>query len=177
MSEMPGQERPPHHVLLCAAVVVTGAASAVILPPALVGAALLFVLLRVCWLDDNIKSDLMGATEVPPDYHRAAAEVPRLKGPEGLHEDPALVATAMRGQIQAWTAAALGALSVMTLAHSGWPITPAILTAMALITLGYWQADRLVKTIVHIEHGRPLPPRMLASTRAWAHSSRLRGDE
>jgi hypothetical protein len=164
------------YVLLGAAVVLTGAMAAVVLPPPLVGVALLLVLLRVCWLDENIKADLIGAEKVPADYRRAAAEAPRLS-PEPLPEDPALVATAMRGQIQAWSAAALGTLSVLVLTESGWPLGFALLGGMALVALGYWQADRLVTTILHLDRGEPLPPRALA--RAWgpAHSWRVGDDD
>lgn len=174
MSDHP---RPAIYILLGCAVVVTGAAFAVTLPPALTGVALLMVLLRVCWLDDNIKSDLLGATEMPPDYLRAAARAPRLPGAEPLPDDPALMATAMRGQSQAWTAAGLGAASALVLAHSGWSTAPALLAATALIALAFRQADRLVTTMVHLDHGRPLPPHDLARARRWAHSWRMGKDD
>jgi hypothetical protein len=176
MSDLPAPQRPIAYVLLGAAVVMTGALTAVMLPPALVGVGLVLAVLRICWLDENIKADLLGAEELPPEYKRTAADPTRL-ALEPIPEDPALLATGMRGQIQAWAAACLGALAVLVLIHSGWPTTPAVLGAMGLIALGYWQADRLVVTIQHLDRGQALPARHLVSPRAWAHSWRVGPDE
>jgi hypothetical protein len=165
------------YVLIGGAVVFTGALSAAILPPALTGVTLLFLLLRICWLDENIKADLLDADVVPDDYRRAVREAPRLRPHEPLPDDPALLATGLRGQIQALNAAGLGALSGLVLLHAGWSTTPAMLTAMALVTLAYWQADRLITTILHLDRGEPLPPGAISRSLGWAHSWRVGGDE
>ena len=170
-------ERPLSYILIAGGVVFTGASAAAMLPPSLTGVGLLLVLLRVCWLDDNIKSDLIGATDLPVDYRRAAMEAPRLRPAEPLPDDPALIATGMRGQIQAWSAAALGALAVLVLTRSGWSATPALLGSMMLLSLSYWQADRLILTMLHLDQGLSLPPRALTRARAWAHSARVEPDE
>ena len=105
-------------VLTGAALVAVGSAFAFLAPPSVTAVALLLALLRVCWLEDNIKSDLLGREDLPPNHVNAArrrrAALRALTGRAGARmRGAALVATAMRGQVQALSAAALAALAVI----------------------------------------------------------------
>lgn len=165
-------------ILTGAALVATGAAFAFLLPGPVIAAALLLMLLRICWLEDNIKSDLIGRRDLPPNHsnahrrRRAAMRV--LTGRDGAAVRGApLVATAMRGQVQALGAVGLAALAV-TVARAAEPGGAA---AAMLFAFMLWaalrRADALVRTLSHLDAGRALPPGALAGSPGWAHSYRV----
>jgi hypothetical protein len=170
--------RPLGHVLLGVGLFGMGAAIALVLPPALTGVALIVALLRICWLEDNIKSDLLDAVETPANHRQPRAERNAFLGADApAAEDPALLATALRGQIQALSTLAYGAVGILLSVHTGWVPGVALAALLAAIWLGFRRADRLVLTIVHLEHGRPLPPNALSRPYSWAHSWRMDGGE
>ncbi|MEM7489090.1 MAG: hypothetical protein AAF390_08190 [Pseudomonadota bacterium] len=164
------------HVLLGAAVVATGAAVALTLPPALTGVGLLILLLRVCWLEDNIKSDLMGTDTMPANHARPLRDRAALLGGGPGIDDPALMATALRGQIQALGAGGLGAVAILAAGHLTWPPAAALALGLALVWLAFRRVDRLSVTLAHLERGRPLSRRALSDAHPWAHSHRIEDD-
>jgi hypothetical protein len=161
------------HVLLGAALVFLGASFALVLPPALTGAALILLLLRLCWLEDNIKSDLVGRTTMPANHEQPLRDRAPLMGRSEASRDPALMATALRGQIQALGAAGFGALSTLVAGHLAWHPAAALALGLTLVWLGFRRADRLAVTLSHLDGGRPLPRAILSETHSWAHSHRL----
>jgi hypothetical protein len=169
----PDAARPIAHVLLGAALVSTGAAFALTLPPALSGVALLVLLLRVCWLEDNIKADLMGRDTMPANHEQTLRGRAPLLGRSEASRDPALMATALRGQIQALGAAGFGALAMLVAGHLAWPPVAALALGLGLAWMGFRRADRLAVTLDHLDHGRPLPRAVLSEAHPWAHSHRV----
>ena len=65
----------PAHLLIGCGVVAAAALSGIWAPVNLVLIVSLFVLLRVCWLEDNITNDLIGRDSLPGGYcqHRDQA--------------------------------------------------------------------------------------------------------
>jgi hypothetical protein len=170
----PDIPRPIAHVLLGVGVFGMGVALALTLPPALTGVALILALLRICWLEDNIKSDLMGAGEMPANHQQPINDRVALMGGERPEAgDPALMATALRGQVQAWSAGCYGAVAILLSVHMGWTPGAALAALLGMIWLGFRRVDRLAVTIVHLRNGRPLPKRELSRTHSWAHSWRM----
>ncbi len=162
------------------AVVALGALAAFVLPLGLVGALLVLSLLRICWLEDNIKTDLMGRAEMPANHlealnqRRAATRL--LTGSDGdapTHHSPDLMATAMRGQIQALMAAGLAALAVLVARDlGGKPLIDLALGGFVL-WLALRRADRLVVTLVHLDARRPLPHAAIMGRHPWVYSYRV----
>ncbi|MEM8849740.1 MAG: hypothetical protein AAGE03_06855 [Pseudomonadota bacterium] len=169
-------DRPISHILLGAAIVVTAAGIAVILPPALTGAALILILLRICWLEDNIKSDLLDTTTLPANHEHPLRQRAALLGAEPDIRSAAMMATALRGQAQALWAAGFGALSTLAAVQLVWHPPFALLVGIFMVWLGFRRADRLLVTLAYLEQGRPLPKEALWSAHPWVHSHTVRDE-
>ncbi|CUH37579.1 hypothetical protein JSE7799_01308 [Jannaschia seosinensis] len=173
------------HLLTGTALVALGAELALILPPVLVCLAMAFALLRICWLEDNIKSDLVGRTELPPNHanpaRRRQAMAWRVFGIAPQRDAgqacPDLVATAMRGQIQAWMAVVLGALTVLAARDLALHPLANFMLGGGILALALMRAEALRVTLLHLQAGRALPPRALLPVRPWAHSYRVDPEE
>ena len=126
---------------------------------ALVG---LILLLRICWLDDNIVRDLMAQDTLPPGYHAtfqrrqylalllfgvALPEAPRT---------PAQLATRMRAEMQVWTIVLLAGLGTMLLHQQPFGPALSVCAALALWAQAFRGADRLALTLWYVETGRAL---------------------
>ncbi|MEM8822398.1 MAG: hypothetical protein AAGF30_02205 [Pseudomonadota bacterium] len=168
--------RPIEHILLGAAIVATAAGFAVVLPPALTGVALVLILLRICWLEDNIKSDLMGTKALPANHEQTLRERAALLGTDPDIRTAAMMATALRGQIQALWAAVFGGLSTLIAAQLVWHPPLALSVGVFMVWLGFRRADRLLVTLSYLERGHPLPKDVLASAHPWVHSHRVRDE-
>lgn len=159
----------PGHVGMGAAVVAAGALAALWVPVGLVGALCLLALLRICWLEDNIVSDLFGRDRLPPGY-RSTAEMRRLFFFRwfGIRPDDAggegsahLLATAMRAEVQIWASVLLGVAAALV-AQRGMFGTPVNLGLGAtLFVVALTRADRLALSLAHCDSGQPLPDHML----------------
>ncbi|MEM7643808.1 MAG: hypothetical protein AAF366_14940 [Pseudomonadota bacterium] len=168
--------RPIRHILLGGAIVATAAGFAVVLPPALSGMALILILLRICWLEDNIKSDLLGTKALPANHEQPLRDRAAMLGTEPDIRSAAMVATALRGQAQALWAAGFGALSTLTATQMVGHPTLALFVGVVMVWLGFRRADRLLVTLSHLERGRPLPKHALWSAHPWVHSHTMRDD-
>jgi hypothetical protein len=159
----------PGHVAIGAALVGAGALAALWVPLGLVGALALLALLRICWLEDNIVSDLFGRDRLPPGY-RSTAELRRLfffrwfgihPQDTGAEQSAHLLATAMRAEVQIWATLLLG-MSAALVAQNGL-FGPMVNLALAgaLFVIALTRADRLALSLMHCDSGRPLPDDML----------------
>jgi hypothetical protein len=165
-------DRPIPHILLGAGLVALGGAIATILPPALTGVALIVLMLRICWLEDNIKSDLAGARDIPAN-HRRRDDVRAGR----LHETPGLIATSMRGQAQALSAGGFGAVALLVWTQIGWPPAPTLMAGLILLLIGLRRVDRMAVTLSHLDRRQPLPTETLLRAHPWVHSYRMDPEE
>lgn len=172
----------PGHVGIGAALVAAGALAALWVPLGLVGALALLALLRICWLEDNIVSDLFGRDRLPPGY-RSTAELRRLfffrwfgicPDDEGPETSAHLLATAMRAEVQIWASLVLG-MSAALVAQNGL-FGPAVNLALgaALLVVALTRADRLALSLMHCDNGKPLPDHMLVPRSRRVLASRKR---
>ncbi|MDG3040159.1 hypothetical protein [Roseicyclus marinus] len=174
---MPGAGR----VMIGAGLVAAGALSALWVPPGLLGALALLALLRICWLEDNIVSDLFGRDRPPPGYRNAAdlrrllmlrvlGIWPRAAAEVSAHQ----VATAMRTEAQVW-GCLLIAMAAGLVAQRGvfGPVTNLCFGAV-LFALALMRADRLTLSLFHCETGRALPDHLLLPARRRLLAERKR---
>lgn len=172
-------------VLVCAALVAAGAYGSLQASAAGLAGVLFVVLLRICWLEDNIKNDLIDCDRLPANYVNIARRRQRAlwllfgaaPGSDPAGWSPALVATGMRAQIQALAAALFGAVAVM--AARDLPFHPAVnlAAASAVFLTALSRADALIATLALLDQDRPLPRHALLARVPWAYSSRERRDD
>ena len=169
------------HLLTGTGLVMLGAEAGLLLPPVLVCLAVLFALLRICWLEDNIKTDLIGRSELPANHANPARDRQAVAWRVlGIAPDrdagrarPDIVATAMRGQIQGWTAAVFGTLAVLAARDLDWHPLGNLALGGGLLVLALMRAEALRVTLMHLDAGRALPAHALAPATPWAHSYRI----
>ena len=162
----------PAHLLIGCGVVAAAALSGIWAPVNLVLIVSLFVLLRVCWLEDNITNDLIGRDSLPGGYVNTAIRrgnfVRQWLGREPAEDaskmPPHHLATVMRAEIQVWACMLLG-LCATALAQAG-PFGPAtnLVLGGALFVLALRRVDRLMVSLAHCAEGRALPQRLLLPT-------------
>ncbi|MFW2589691.1 hypothetical protein [Sagittula sp. SSi028] len=150
-----------------------GALGALLLDPAVVGGAALLILLRICWLDDNIANDLMQRDDLPVSYVNAQkrrlmfqrAVFGRMLG--DLNLCPLSVATGMRAEMQLWTAT-LVAGAAATLAQTA-PLGLWLSSTLALagFAVAFRTADRLTATLWLVERGQTLQREDLLRRPQW----------
>ena len=170
------------HILMGAAMVGAGALSSIWLPAGLVGVIALLALIRICWLEDNIISDLFGRDRLPPGY-RNTAELRRLFffrwfgiWPEESRAEQSahLMATAMRTEVQIWAALLFGLASTLVALHGPFVTLVNLALAAGLFVLALARADRLSISLAHCEAGRPLPDHLLLPRRRRILAERKR---
>lgn len=164
-----------------AALVAAGALSALWVPQGVLGALALLALLRICWLEDNIVSDLFGRELPPPGYRNAAdlrrVLVLRLLGvlPEAKTEVSAhLVATAMRTEAQVWGTLLIAMAAGLVAQHGVFGAAMNLCLGAVLFFLALRRADRLALSLGHCEAGRALPDHLLLPARRRLLAERKR---
>lgn len=159
----------PAHVWIGAALVAAGALAAIWVPAGLLGAIALLALLRICWLEDNIASDLIGR-DTPPNGYRNTARGRRLflfrwfgiVVPEsGLEHSAGLMATAMRAEAQIWSTLLLGMAGALVAQHGVFGIAANLMLGCAVFGRALIAADRLAVSLMHCDAGQALPERLL----------------
>lgn len=172
-------------LLTVTAVLAIGPVVVFALPVGVAAVLALFGLLRLCWLEDNIKNDLVDADTVPHSYLAPLAHRQKLAWhlmgliPKSELSDttPCLIATAMRGQVQAWSTILLMSLAVVVMRDLALPVGVAILSGGAVMALAMRRADALINTLAHLDRGQPLPRSVLMPDRDWAYSTRAPRDD
>lgn len=148
---------------LGASIVALGCATAIWLPPGMAFLLLGLAMCRICWIEDNIHSDLLHADEVPSGY-RACRERRRLVLGFALsraeHDTvcPGLLASQLRIQSLAWSAFAWAALAGVTLQHA--PPFGAALGVLGLAA-ALRSADYFALGQSRLLSGKPLPRHVL----------------
>ena len=157
------------HSLTGAALIAAGALAAVWLPLGLMGSFALIALLRICWIEDNITSDLFGREALPPGY-RHTMQSRRLFWLRWFGHDPGasaaeasahVMATALRAEAQVWGLSLMGFASMLTAQHGPFGLAINLMLAVVLFCLALRRVDRLAVTFAHCEAGRPLPDHLL----------------
>lgn len=164
-----------------AALVAAGALAALWVPQGVLGALALLALLRICWLEDNIVSDLFGRERPPPGYRNAAdlrrVLVLRLLGiwPKAEAEVSAhLVATAMRTEAQVWGTLLIAMAAGLVAQHGVFGAAMNLCLGAVLFGLALGRADRLALSLGHCEAGRALPDHLLLPARRRLLAERKR---
>lgn len=172
----------PGHIIIGALLVAAGALSALWLPQGLVGALALLALLRICWLEDNIVSDLFGRDSLPAGY-RSTAEVRRLfffrwfgirPGDTTAEATAHLMATAMRAEVQIWATVLLGQAAGLVALHGLFGPVMNIALGAVILVVALTRADRLAVSLMHCDQGRALPDHMLVPRRRPLLANRKR---
>ncbi len=142
--------------LLAAGIVGAGAHFALMLSTPITLMLLLIALLRFCWLEDNIWSDLERADELPPCYgktlrnrERLLWSLFRIAPPERSRQiDPQALANALRCQADALVTGSLAALSVVFLeeATAGPSQVVRVAIGLMLLVCALFRADRFIET-------------------------------
>jgi len=172
----------PGHVLMGATLVAAGALVALWAPVGLAGALALLALLRICWLEDNIVSDLFGRDRLPAGY-RSTAELRRLFFfrwfgicPEETTAERSahLMATAMRTEVQIWSTLLLGFLAALLAQHGMFGPALNLCLGAGVFILALTRADRLALSLAHCDEGRALPDHLLVPSRRRLLADRRR---
>ena len=169
------------HVMIGAGLVAAGALAALWVPPGLLGALAMLALLRICWLEDNIVSDLFGRDRPPPGY-RTASDLRRVLmlrvlgiWPGSRDEVSAhLVATAMRAEAQVWGALLIAMAAGLVAQHGIFGAAMNLCLGAVLFVLALRRADRLALSLGHCEAGRALPDHLLVPARRRLLAERKR---
>lgn len=157
------------HFLIGALMVGAGALAGLWLPLGLMGSLALLALLRICWIEDNITSDLYGRDALPSGYLQTL-EMRRLfmlrwfgvnLGAVSPDLSAHLLATALRAEAQLWAACLLGFVAMICAQHGPFAPSLDLTLAAALLYAALKRADRLAITLHHCDMGRPLPDEML----------------
>ncbi|MEM1429490.1 MAG: hypothetical protein AAGG09_08530 [Pseudomonadota bacterium] len=148
-----------------AALILAGSAIALWLPGGLVGAFALFLLLRICWLEENIRSDLMRASHLPEGYRTTQALQRRWQmALFGEASEPITcpqrLASILRVQSHALYALLLGGCAAFVATAAALPVLGGILGA-AILVLACQRVDRLVAAETILGQGGTLPEEML----------------
>lgn len=170
------------HMLTGAALVAAGAMAAIWLPLGLMGSLALIALLRICWIEDNITSDLFGRDDLPPGY-RHTLQVRRLFWLRWFGHDPGasaaeasahLMATALRAEAQVSGVLLLGWAGLVVLRHGPFASTLDLALGGAIFVLALLRAERLALTLACCEAGRALPDHLLLPPRRRVLAQRRR---
>lgn len=159
----------PGHIIPGAALVAAGALAPLWLPFGLVGGLALLALMRICWLEDNITSDLFGRDSLPNGYRNTArfrrSLLFRCFGilpEEGLAERSAhLMATAMRTEVQIWAALLLGLTAMVVTLYGPFGAAVNAALGLTLFVVALTRADRLAMSLAYCDAGQALPDRLL----------------
>lgn len=172
----------PAHIIVGAALVGAGAMTPLWLPFGLVGGIALLGLVRICWLEDNIISDLFGRDSLPAGYRNTAA-LRRLvlfrwfgiwSEQSAAEQSAHLMATAMRAEVQVWAVLLLGLASTLVVQTAPFGLVANAGLGLALFLVALARADRLAVTLAHCEAGRALPDHLLLPSRHRVLADRKR---
>jgi len=170
------------HVVMGAALVATGALAAIWVPFGMVGVVALLALLRICWLEDNIVSDLFGRDRLPAGY-RSTAELRRLfffrwfgicPGESTAEQSAHLMATAMRTEVQIWATLLLGMAAALVAQSGAFGATVNLALGAALLVVALTRADRLALSLAHCDAQSALPDHLLVPRRRRLLAERKR---
>ena len=170
------------HVLIGAALVAAGALAAAWLPLGLMGSFALLAMLRMCWIEDNITSDLFGRDALPPSY-RTTLQARRLfwlrwfghDADTSVAEASAhLMATALRAEAQVWAVLLLGFAAMIVALHGPFGAVVNLVLGAVLIVLALRRVDCLCKTLAHCDAGCALPDHLLVPSRRRLLAARRR---
>ncbi|NKX46505.1 hypothetical protein [Roseicyclus persicicus] len=172
----------PGHVVTGGMLVGAGALATLWLPFGLVGALALLALLRICWLEDNITSDLFGRDRLPAGY-RFTAERRRLflfrwfgvlPGESPAERSAHLMATAMRTEVQVWGVLLLGLSSTLVAQYAPFGVAANAAVGFGVFLLALTRADRLARSLAYCEAGEALPDHLLLPRRRRVLAERKR---
>lgn len=169
------------HILTGAALIAAGAMAALWAPLGLLGSFALIALLRICWIEDNITSDLYGREALPPGY-RNTLQARRLFWLRWFGHDPGdateasahLMATMLRAEAQVWSLWLMGFAAMLTVQHGPFGLAINLTLGAALFYLALRRVERLAVTLAHCEAGRPLPDHLLLPPRRRVLAERRR---
>ncbi len=152
-------------LLAGAVLLLGGSALALWLPLGLAAAIGMGVLMRLCWLDDNIRNDLMSAPRMPESYlqtQRLQAEWRRLLlgGSRAPVECPRRLASDMRVQAHALHAFFCGSALGFFVRGVEQPV-PALIVGAGLLACGLWRIERLAEAEAALTRDDVLSDEML----------------
>lgn len=164
-------------ILLAAGIVFAGAVFALSVPLQVAAFVTLMATLRICWLEDNIASDLVDAQELPGGYVNAIRKRQRLlwallrlsPGKPAETRCPLLVATSLRAQSETLSAAVLSVLAVLTLRDLDVYPVMAALIGLPILVAAFWRADQVIEAVTCLHAERPIPRERFFS---WVSSRR-----
>ena len=172
--------RPSDAMCILSGALIVAAGALATLQMAAGAAALLglLILLRISWLEENIVHDLVDRESLPNSYVNTARWRQRLlftmfgrlpqRDPATL--SPAILATQMRAEVQAWWSAVLSGAAVSVAHHAPAGVLLSLLVAAGLFLAALRRADDLTLTLRHVEMGRPLDRAALIRRAGWAIS-------
>lgn len=147
-----------------------GTATGIWLPPGLMAILATVVLLRLCWLDDNIQHDLLPKKRVPGSYLESQRRRGLFRGPfaDGQREVRCskLLASQLRIQTHAWHVYFWAALAGAILTGLPFPLVLSALAGGLALVASLRGIDRFAEAQATVLAGRPLAARELAS-RGW----------
>lgn len=149
-----------------AALVLSGSAAALWLPANLVTALGLLILIRTCWLEENIRGDLMSAKQMPEGYRHTQQVQQRWRhllfgsAPEEI-TCPQRLASRLRVQAHAHYALLLGAAGAGVASVGAPAPLPALLLGGACLYAALRRVERLAAAEAMLVEARALPCEML----------------
>jgi hypothetical protein len=145
--------------------VLAGSAAALWAPVSVATLLALVALLRVCWIDENIRGDLARAKRMPAGYARTLSLRRRFAAllfgtapPEITC--PRVLASHLRAQSHALFAFIFGLAAALVAAAAG-DTHIGLLGAGAVLVLAFGRVDRLAAADTHLRRGEPLPSHLL----------------
>jgi hypothetical protein len=170
----PGPRRSDStHLVLGCGIVATAALAGIWAPPNLVAILALLVLMRVCWLEDNICNDLIGRDRLPGSYVNTSirrGNFLRLwfgmepSGDAG-RLPPHQLATAMRAESQIWACMLFGIGATLAAQVTAFGFALSLIASATLLAMALIRVDRLAVSLAHCAAGKALPQRLLLPTR------------
>jgi hypothetical protein len=153
--------------------VATAALAGIWAPPNLLAILSLLVLMRVCWLEDNICNDLIGRDRLPGSYVNTSirrGNFLRLwlgldPGEDAARLPPHQLATSMRAEIQIWACMLFGIAATLVAQVTAFGPVVGLGAGAALLAMALSRVDRLTVSLAHCAAGRALPQRLLLPTR------------
>lgn len=159
-------------------VLAAGALGVVHLGLSLCGLLGALVLMRICWLDDNISNDLLDQTDLPQSYHNAYRRQRliehRLTGRpwREMRLTPAIVATRMRAEVELWSVVLFSAGAMMLGQMMPLGVILSLLLSLAGFAVAFRSAGRLADVLYLVERGQTLPRAELLRSPGWLNSAR-----
>jgi hypothetical protein len=169
----PGSRNSDHtHLVVGCGIVATAALAGIWAPPNLLAILSLLVLMRICWLEDNICNDLIGRDRLPGSYVNTSIRRGNLlrcwfgleTGEGAARLPPHQLATAMRAEIQVWGCMLFGIAATLVAQVTAFGPVIGLAAGAVLLRMALARADRLAVSLAHCAAGRALPQRLLLPT-------------